>query len=62
MTAETVASEVLTPAQVADYLHIDRDKVYRLLNSGELPGRKVGPGAWRIPKWRLDAWLENPDA
>jgi len=54
----TESPPVLTPAQVATLIQVDRDKVYRLLKTGDLPGRKVG-GEWRIVTKRLIEWLEE---
>ncbi len=44
--------------EVAEYLHLHLMTVYRMLQSGVLPARKVG-GRWRINKQELDAWLES---
>jgi excisionase family DNA binding protein len=40
-------SKVLTPVEVANRLRVSRDTVMRQLNSGELPGYKIG-GQWRV--------------
>jgi excisionase family DNA binding protein len=50
--------EALTPAEVAAYLKIGLDKVYRALAAGEIPGRRVGK-VWRTPRWLLEDWLEQ---
>ena len=52
------ATEVITALEAARLLRIDRDKVYQLLDRGQIPGRKVG-GQWRIRRDRLMAWLEE---
>jgi excisionase family DNA binding protein len=44
--------------EVARYLNLHLMTVYRMLQSGILPARKVG-GRWRISKRELDEWLEN---
>ncbi|MFN4179367.1 MAG: response regulator [Armatimonadota bacterium] len=44
--------------EVAEYLNLHLMTVYRMLQSGVLPARKVG-GRWRINKQELDAWLES---
>ncbi|MFN3422732.1 MAG: response regulator [Armatimonadota bacterium] len=44
--------------EVAEYLSLHLMTVYRMLQSGVLPARKVG-GRWRINKQELDAWLES---
>ena len=38
---------VLTPAEVMDILGVGKNTIYRLLNSGELHGVRVGR-SWRI--------------
>ncbi|GBC98396.1 Regulatory protein LuxO [bacterium HR17] len=43
---------------VARYLNLHMMTVYRMLQSGVLPARKVG-GRWRVNKKELDEWLEN---
>jgi excisionase family DNA binding protein len=44
--------------EVAQYLNLHLMTVYRMLQSGVLPARKVG-GRWRISKQELDEWLET---
>ncbi|MCS7263765.1 MAG: response regulator [Armatimonadetes bacterium] len=44
--------------EVAQYLNLHLMTVYRMLQSGVLPARKVG-GRWRISKQELDSWLET---
>ncbi len=44
--------------EVAQYLNLHLMTVYRMLQSGILPARKVG-GRWRINKQELNAWLET---
>mgnify|MGYP005843380115 CR=1 FL=1 len=51
--------EVFSPEEAAAYLRVHPQTVYKLLRSGELPGRKVGQ-LWRIPKQSLTAYLEGP--
>jgi excisionase family DNA binding protein len=48
--------EVMTPAQTADLLQLDERVVLELAESGELPGRKLGP-AWRFSRAAVIAWL-----
>ncbi|GAB4232750.1 MAG: hypothetical protein OHK0028_08310 [Deltaproteobacteria bacterium] len=43
--------------EVADYLRLSKDTVYRLANSGKLPASKVG-NQWRFRRGDVDAWLE----
>jgi nitrogen PTS system EIIA component len=43
---------------LADYLHLDRAQVARLVDRGKLPGRKVG-GVWRFSPAEIHHWLEE---
>jgi excisionase family DNA binding protein len=54
----TEEAKVLTVAEAALLLKVQPDHVYRLLNTGRMPGRRVG-GVWRIPRSQLLAWLEG---
>lgn len=49
---------VLTVVEAATLLQVKPGHVYRLLNSGEMPGRRVG-GVWRISRLQLINWLEG---
>ena len=46
--------EIMTADQVAEFLQVSRDMIYRLATRGELPGRKVG----RIWRFSRDAIAE----
>ncbi|MCC7107057.1 MAG: helix-turn-helix domain-containing protein [Chloroflexi bacterium] len=50
------APEVMTPDQVAEYLQVDRETVYRYIRSGELTASKLGRH-YRIPKPNVEALL-----
>jgi excisionase family DNA binding protein len=47
---------LLTTAQVADYLKVDKFTVYRLVTQKNIPAFKVG-NQWRFNKSMIDAWL-----
>jgi excisionase family DNA binding protein len=47
---------LLTTAQVADYLKVDKFTVYRLVTQKNIPAFKVG-NQWRFSKDMIDAWL-----
>jgi excisionase family DNA binding protein len=49
-------NRVLTAEQAAEVLQLRPETVRRLLNKGELPGRKVGR-KWRIPEQALLEFL-----
>lgn len=44
--------------EVAQYLNLHLMTVYRMLQSGMLPARKVG-GRWRINRQELEKWFET---
>jgi excisionase family DNA binding protein len=47
---------LLTTAQVAEYLKVDKFTVYRLVTQKNIPAFKVG-NQWRFKKNLVDAWL-----
>jgi len=49
---------LLTTKDVQDLIKVDRSTIYRLAESGRLPGIKVGR-QWRFPKDRLYDWLDR---
>jgi|GEM_PF-6771112 len=50
---------VFTVAQASQYLGMDRDSVYRLLQAGQLNGLKFKQ-QWRIAGQDLFAWAATP--
>jgi excisionase family DNA binding protein len=48
--------EILTPEQVAEYLQLTTDTVYRLIRNHKLAAARVGR-TYRIPREDLDAFL-----
>jgi excisionase family DNA binding protein len=50
--------DVLTVAQLAEWLQVDETAVAELADSGDLPGRKLG-GEWRFAREAVLAWLAN---
>lgn len=54
-----VKSDIMTPEEVADYLRLNRETVYRNLRRGQLPGIKVG-SQWRVSRSALDSALNHP--
>ena len=49
-------SELMTTAEVAEYLRIKERKVYDLVRQGEIPcSRKAGK--WLFPKTLIDRWV-----
>ena len=47
---------LLTTRQVQEFLNVDRITVYRMVESGQIPGMKVG-GQWRFSQTAIDEWL-----
>lgn len=47
---------VLTPAEAMDILGVGKNTMYRLLNSGELHGVRIGR-SWRIASDSLEEYL-----
>ena len=45
-------SEYLTPREVMDLLYIGKNTLYKLLNSGELKGFRIGK-QWRVRREEL---------
>lgn len=54
-------SEYLTPREVMELLYIGKNTLYKLLNSGELKGFRVGK-QWRIRKDRLKEYVEKTES
>jgi len=50
----------LTVKQVADYLQLSVDLIYRLAQQGKIPVSKVG-GRWRFKKDKIDQWMESQE-
>ncbi len=48
--------EIMTPEQVAEYLQLTTDTVYRLIRNRKLAASQIGR-TYRIPKEDLDAFL-----
>ncbi|MEM1022470.1 MAG: helix-turn-helix domain-containing protein [Myxococcota bacterium] len=51
-------SIALTVKQVAERLAVNERTVYRMANSGELPGFKVA-GTWRFLEADIETWIEE---
>ena len=50
--------QILTPEEVAGYLRVHPQTIYRRLRARSLPGAKIG-GQWRIRKADLDEYLKG---
>ena len=49
---------LMTLDEVAAYLRLSKDTVYRMAQSGKIPASKVGT-QWRFRQTDVDAWLEQ---
>ena len=49
---------MLRPSDISELLDLHPNTIYRLLQSGKLPARKVG-GSWRISKKDLVDFIEK---
>lgn len=47
---------ILTPLEVMDILGVGKNTIYRLLNSGELQGFRVGRN-WRVTSDSLESFI-----
>ena len=50
--------KIMTVGEVAQYLGVVPDTVYRKARRGEIPAVKMGK-IWRFPKEALDKWLND---
>jgi len=49
---------LMTIEEVASYLRLSKDTVYRMAQAGKIPASKVGQ-QWRFRREDVDAWLEQ---
>lgn len=49
---------LMTLEEVAAYLRLSKDTVYRLAHGRKIPASKVG-NQWRFRRGDVDAWLEK---
>ena len=52
----TRLGDLLTVDEVAQYLRIPKNTVYKMTRSGDLRAFKVGKH-WRVPRVELGAWI-----
>lgn len=50
--------KLMTLEEVADYLRLSNDTVYRMANTGTIPASKVG-NQWRFRREDVDRWFEK---
>lgn len=51
---------IMTVDELARYLRMHKQTIYRMASEGRLPGYKVG-NRWRFKKDRIDAWLHEQE-
>lgn len=51
-------NEYLTPREVMDLLYIGKNTLYKLLNSGELKGFRIGR-QWRVTRESLQKYVNR---
>ena len=57
---EREPDDILTIAELSDYLRISRSTLYKLAQEGRVPCQKVGRH-WRFRKETIDRWLDQGD-
>ncbi len=55
---ERIADEIMTIEELSNYLKIPRSTLYKLVQSGKLPGQKIGK-QWRFGKKSIDQWIND---
>ena len=56
MSEESMAKDILTIKEVAEYLKVTERTLYRLVQEGKIPAFKVG-GSWRFQLADIEAWI-----
>ena len=54
----TMQNRWMTLQEVAEYLQLSKDMIYRLAQNGRIPASKVG-SRWRFRQERIDRWMED---
>lgn len=55
---QTEEDQVLTIEELAAYLKVSKSTLYKLVQSGAVPGHKVGRH-WRFRRETIDRWLDS---
>ncbi len=50
--------KLLTLSQLAEYLQVSKEKLYKMAQDGKIPASKVG-GSWRFKLKRIDKWIDE---
>ena len=54
------AREFIEPKEAAELLAVNLETIYRWLNSGKLPGTKIG-GLWRIRRSAIERLINQSE-
>lgn len=58
MPTSSDAGEIMTVAEVADFLKVTERTIYRLAAAKRIPAFKVG-GSWRFVRSDIDRWIRQ---
>ena len=53
-----MVSDIMTLREVADYLKVNKQTIYRMLIAKQIPSFKVR-SEWRFKKDAIDEWIED---
>ncbi len=48
----------MTMDEIAKYLKVSKETIYKMAQKGQIPGSKIG-NQWRFRRERVDSWLEG---
>lgn len=52
-------NKLLVAGEVAELLRVDRQRVYELVRTKQIPAIRVGERQYRFSREAIDRWLEN---
>jgi len=58
---KALADRYLSLEEVAEYLHVSRDVIYKWIESKGIPCHKIGR-LWRFQKTEIDKWVKSGSA
>ncbi len=53
-----MTTQWLTIEQIATYLQVSKEKIYKLCQRGKMPASKLG-GQWRFDVKEVDSWVRS---
>ena len=51
--------DIMTIPEVSEALYIGKNRVYELLQSGELKGFRIGQRTWKIPRESVELYVRK---